>query len=73
MTAAYNYNELHKLVDRLRPDQADELREHALRLIRGGGGGRFRVLRPFDGPATDLGARARELMRAEIGEEDADS
>ncbi|MBH0775919.1 hypothetical protein [Nocardia bovistercoris] len=72
MTAAYDYSELHKLVDRLRPEQADELREHALRLIRGGGG-RFRVLRPLDGPATDLGARARELMRAEIGEGDADS
>lgn len=71
MTAADDYNELHRLVDRLRPDQTNELRDDALRLVRGGGG-RFRVLRPFDGPATDLGARARELMRAEIGKDDAD-
>jgi hypothetical protein len=68
VTAAYDYSELHSLVDRLRPEQADELREHALRLIHGDGG-RFQVLRPFDGPATNLGARARDVMRSEIGDD----
>ena len=57
MTAAHDYSDLHRLIDRLEPEQAAEIKEHALRLV-GGGVGRFRVLRPFDGPATDLGAQA---------------
>jgi len=71
VTAAHDYTDLHRLIDRLEPDQAAELREHALRLV-GATGGRFRVLRAFDGPATDLGARAKQVIRAEIGEDDAD-
>jgi len=71
MTAAHDYSDLHQLIDRLEPEQADELREHALRLVRPTGG-RFRVLRSFDGPSTDLGAQAREILRAEFGQEDAD-
>jgi len=31
---------------------------------------RFRVLRGFDGPATDLGSQAKDLARAELGEDD---
>jgi hypothetical protein len=71
VTAAHNYSDLHELIDRLEPDQADELRKHALRLVRPTGG-RFKVLRSFDGPRTDLGARAREVIRAELGQGDAD-
>ena len=71
VTAAHDYSDLHELIDRLEPDQANELRKHALRLARPTGG-RFRVLRPFDGPQTDLGARAREVIRAELGQDDAD-
>jgi hypothetical protein len=71
VTAAHDYSDLHDLIDRLEPEQAEELREHALRLVRPGGG-RFRVLRSFAGPRTDLGARAREVMRAELGQGDAD-
>jgi hypothetical protein len=70
VTAAHDYADLHQLIDRLEPEQAAEIKEHALRLV-GGGAGRFRVLRPFDGPATDLGARAKQLLRAEIGEDHA--
>jgi hypothetical protein len=63
---------LHELIDRLEPDQAEELREHALRLVKPASG-RFRVLRAFNGPHTDLGARAREVIRAELDHGDADS
>lgn len=69
MTAAHDYSDLHRLIDRLEPEQAAELKEHALRLVKSGG--RFQVLRSFDGPATDLGARAKQIARAELGEDDA--
>jgi hypothetical protein len=69
MTAAHDYDELHKLIDRLQPGQVAELREHVLRLV--GPTGRFRVLRTFDGPSTDLAARAKDVVRAELGEDDA--
>lgn len=71
MTAAHDYSDLHELIERLEPEQAEELREHALRLVRPTGT-RFRVLRAFNGPSTDLGARAREVIRAELGQGDAD-
>jgi hypothetical protein len=71
VTAAHDYSELHELIDRLQPEQAEELREHALRLVRPAGG-RFRVLKSFNGPSTNLAAGAREVMRAEFGPGDAD-
>jgi len=71
VTAAHDYSDLHELIDRLEPEQAEELRDHALRLVRPAGG-RFKVLRSFSGPRTDLGARAREVMRAEFGQRAAD-
>jgi hypothetical protein len=71
VSAAHDYSDLHKLIDRLKPEQAEELREHALRLVKPVRG-RFRVLRAFTGPDTDLGARAREVIRAELGQGDAD-
>jgi hypothetical protein len=70
VTAAHDYSDLHRLIDRLDPEQAAEIKEHALRLV-GVGASRFRVLRSFDGPAEDLGARAKQIVRAEIGEDDA--
>lgn len=70
MTAVHDYHELHELIDRLEPEQADELMQHAQQLMHNTPR-RFRVLRTFDGPATNLGARAREIIRAEIGEADA--
>lgn len=71
MTAAHDYRDLHELIDHLEPEQADELRRHALRLVERKPS-RFRLLRTFDGPTTDLGARAKDLVRAEIGEDRAD-
>jgi hypothetical protein len=71
VTAERDYSDLHELIDRLEPKQADELREHALRLVRPTGS-RFKVLRTFSGPRTNLGARAREVIRAELGQGDAD-
>jgi len=50
VTAAHDYSDLHQLIDRLEPEQADELRKHALRLVRPTGGGRFKILRSFSGP-----------------------
>lgn len=69
MTAVRDYHELHELIDQLEPEQADELMQHARLLVRAPK--RFRVLRTFDGPATDLGARARDVIRSEFGEPDA--
>lgn len=61
VTSAYNYSELHELIERLEPEQAEELRRHALRLVRPTSS-RFRTLRTFDGPATDLAARAKDIV-----------
>lgn len=69
MAAAHDYTELHELIDQLDPDQAEELREHALRLVEHASG-RFKVLRVFSGPRSDLGARAKEIVRADLGQGD---
>lgn len=71
MTAAHNYRDLHELIDRLDPAQAEELRRHALRLVEGTPS-RFRVLRRFEGPELNLGARAKEILDLQFGKEDAD-
>jgi hypothetical protein len=71
VTAAHDYSDLHALIDSLEPAQADELREHALRLVKPANA-RFKVLRTFEGPNTDLGARARDVIRAELWQGDAD-
>lgn len=63
-----HYPELHELVERLRPDQAQEVRAHLLRLVEGGDvPGRLRVLGVFDGPDSDLGAQSEEIIRREAG------
>jgi hypothetical protein len=66
----FDDSDLRELIDRLEPEQADELREHALRLVRSVGG-RFKVLRSFSGPRTDLTAQKPEVMRAAFGQGDA--
>ncbi len=70
VTAA-DYSDLHELIDRLEPEQAEELREHVLRLIHPVRS-RFKVLRTFSGPEANLGVRAREVMRADFERDDAD-
>ncbi|MFD8155928.1 hypothetical protein [Streptomyces malaysiensis] len=72
MTAAHDYSDLYDIIERLEPEQVEELRRHALRLVKTPPPSRFRVLRSFDGPADDLGARAKDIAREELGEADAD-
>jgi hypothetical protein len=69
MTSAYDRSDLHELIDHLEPEQAEELRRHALRLVKPAPS-RFRILRSFDGSATDLGARVQDIVRTQIGEDD---
>lgn len=76
MTAAHDYEDLHRLVDRLTPDQAHALRAVALQLVvtdapqRGSAeftGERRRHL-SFVGmmhAEPDLAARSEELLREE--------
>jgi hypothetical protein len=52
-------SDLHELIERLTPEQAYELREHALRLLSPPGG-RFKVLGPSTARAWALGAQARQ-------------
>lgn len=81
MTAAHEYDDLHRLVDRLTPGQARALRAVALELVDGGAGeldaagshgagrGRRRRL-SFVGlmeAEPDLGERSEEILRAELG------
>ncbi|WP_197697305.1 hypothetical protein [Streptomyces sp. 3214.6] len=54
MTSAYDFSDLHERIDRLEPEQAEEVRQHALRLVKPAPS-RFRILRGFDGPPADLG------------------
>jgi hypothetical protein len=72
MSTAPDHGDLFEIIERLRPKQVEELRRHAPRLVKPETPSRFRVLRTFDGPATDLGARAKDILREEIGEVDAD-
>lgn len=60
------YPDLHRLIERLEPDQAAQVREQILRLVTPPQG--LRVLGVFDGPAEDLGARSEEIIRNEAGQ-----
>ncbi|MFC6082292.1 hypothetical protein [Sphaerisporangium aureirubrum] len=67
MSVAYeHYPELHGLIERLRPEQAEEVRAHVLRLVEPPRSG-LRVLRVFDGPAESLGAQSEEIIHREAG------
>jgi hypothetical protein len=63
VSVAYSlYPELHALVDRLRPERAEEARRTLLRLVQGDGPRtRLRALPVFDGPA-DLSERVDEYL-----------
>ncbi len=77
MTAAHDYEDLHRLVDRLTPDQARELRTHALVLM--GDPERLPSLTEetvvprdlsFIGlihAEPDLAQRSQEILREELG------
>lgn len=60
--------ELHRLIERIEPDQADQVRAQVLRLVKPEEPvRRLRVLGAFDGPAEDLGAQSEDIIRREAG------
>jgi hypothetical protein len=61
------YPDLHRLIERLEPEQAAQVREQILRLVTPARG--LRVLSVFDGPEDDLGQRLEEIIRSEAGEQ----
>jgi hypothetical protein len=62
------YPELHRLIERLEPEQADQVRAQVLRLVTPDEPvRRLRVLGSFEGPAEDLGAQSEEIIRREAG------
>ena len=63
--AEERYPDLHRLIERLEPEQAAQVREQLLRLVTPPRG--LRVLGVFDGPVEDLGARSEEIIRDEAG------
>ncbi|MBF6225775.1 hypothetical protein IU470_11755 [Nocardia abscessus] len=79
MTAAFDYEDLHRLVDRLTPDQAHALRAVALQLVVTDTADRGPATEPpgerrrrlsFAGTMhaePDLAARSEELLREERG------
>ncbi|MEU1549334.1 hypothetical protein [Nocardia sp. NPDC005745] len=79
MTAAFEYEDLHRLVDRLTPDQAHALRAVALQLVVTDTAERNSAIEPpgerrrrlsFAGmmhAEPDLAARSEDLLREERG------
>lgn len=60
MSVAYDhYPELHRLIECLKPEQAEQVRAHVLRLVKSDEQEHgLRVLGVFDGPAEELGVRS---------------
>jgi hypothetical protein len=73
VTAAHDYEDLHRLVDQLTPDQVQEVRQHALRLVDEEDG----TMAPsvprdlsFIGlihAESDLAERSEDILREEFG------
>jgi hypothetical protein len=59
------YPDLHRLIERLEPEQAAQVREQILRLVTPPRGLRF--LSVFDGPEAALGQQSEEIIRSEAG------
>jgi hypothetical protein len=59
------YPDLHRLIERLEPEQAAAVREQILKLVTPARG--LIVLDVFDGPPEDLGRRSEEIIRSEAG------
>ncbi|MFI7055246.1 hypothetical protein ACIBLB_24585 [Streptosporangium canum] len=75
MTAApEEYEDMHRLVDRLTPDQLHEVRAHTLRLVHSGEGESGQEWPPawFGSVTTgqdDIAERAEEILRQRYGRE----
>jgi hypothetical protein len=61
------YADLHRLIERLEPEQAAQVREQILRLVTPPRG--LRVLSVFDGPEENLGQQSEEIIRSEAGQQ----
>jgi len=61
------YPDLHRLIERLEPEQAAQVRKQILRLVTPPQG--LRVLSVFDGPEEDLGQQSEDIIRSEAGEQ----
>ncbi len=59
------YPELHRLIERLEPEQAAIVREQILKLVTPPRG--LKVLGVFDGPEESLGENSEEIIRREAG------
>ncbi|MGI8816483.1 MAG: hypothetical protein ACR2G2_14730 [Pseudonocardia sp.] len=73
-TADDCYPELHRLIDRLSPTQADELRRHALRLVNSDQDDephRLSFTAVGSSPNPHLGAQAKQVIRTELRGTDA--
>ncbi|MFB8199183.1 hypothetical protein [Kitasatospora purpeofusca] len=70
MSVAHDhYPELHDLIDRLDPEQAEEVRRHALRLVgEGEVPPRHRLSFTSTGVSADpdLGSEAKRIIRSEL-------
>jgi len=64
--AEERYPELHRLIERLEPEQAALVREQVLKLVTPPRG--LKVLGVFDGPEGDLGEDSEEIIRREAGQ-----
>jgi hypothetical protein len=60
------YPDLHRLIERLEPEQAAVVREQILKLVTPPEG--LRVLGVFDGPVGDLAQQSEEIIRSEAGQ-----
>jgi hypothetical protein len=75
MTAAHEeYEDMHRLVDRLTPDQLHEVRVHTLRLVHSGEGEPGQEWPPswFGSVTTeqdDIAERTEEILHEEYGRE----
>jgi hypothetical protein len=58
------YPDLHRLIERLEPEQAAPVREQ---ILRGHSTAGLPVLGVFDGSAEDLGRRSEKIIRSELG------
>jgi hypothetical protein len=61
------YPDLHRLIERLEPEQAAQVREQILRLVTPPRG--LRVLNVFDGPEAELGRQSEDIIRSEAGQQ----
>jgi hypothetical protein len=66
VSAAHDFEDMHRLVDRLTPDQLREVRSHALRLVSPGARRAFVPWSELKSGAVKLPAMDHERFRADV-------